>query len=88
MVTTRDPLTAGAVNFDETPIVQAVIEGVEYRIDTGFGSAVAISSRAEGTWDWTVLAEGKWDGLRLRSKPIDRSVTAILEQALAAAGTD
>ena len=74
-----------AVSFDEAPIVQLEIEGVEYRIDTGFGSAVAISSRDEGTWAWTVLTEGKWDGLRLRARPLDRSVTAVLERALALA---
>jgi hypothetical protein len=85
MAITQDPLAAGAVNFDEAPIVQASIEGVEYRIDTGFGSIVAISTRAEGTWAWTVLGEGKWDGRRLRAKPLERSVTAILEQALVAA---
>jgi hypothetical protein len=84
----NDALAPGAVNFDEAPVVQALIEGVEYRIDTGLGSVVAISTRPEGTWDWTVLGEGKWDGLRLRSKPLDRSVTAILEQALRAAATE
>lgn len=77
--------SAGNVNFDETPIVQVQIESVEYRIDTGFGSAVAISSRPEGTWAWTVLADGKWDGRRLRAKSLDRPVTSVLEGALAAA---
>ena len=88
MAITQDPLAPGAVNLDESPIVQAVIDGVEYRIDTGLGSAVAISSRAEGTWTWTVLGEGRWDGRRLRSKPLDRSVTEVLERALAAAATE
>lgn len=76
------------VNHDETPIVQLEIEGVDYRIDTGFGSALAISSRAGGTWDWAVLAEGRWDGVRLRAKPLERPLVAVLERALAAAMAD
>ncbi|MBI3200172.1 MAG: hypothetical protein HYZ29_01440 [Myxococcales bacterium] len=79
---------AASVNHDETPIVELEIEGVDYRIDTGFGSALAISSRACGTWDWAVLAEGRWDGVRLRAKPLDRPLVAVLERALAAAMAD
>ncbi|MBK7583627.1 MAG: hypothetical protein IPI67_25965 [Myxococcales bacterium] len=83
MTITQDrAASAGNVNFDEAPIVQAQIEGVDYRIDTGFGSAVAISTRAPGSWLWTVLADGKWDGLRLRAKSMDRPVVDVLERAL------
>jgi hypothetical protein len=83
MTITQDrAASAGNVNFDEAPFVQAQIEGIDYRIDTGSGSAVAISTRAPGSWLWTVLADGNWDGLRLRAKSMDRSVVDVLERAL------
>ncbi len=79
---------ATSINHDEPPIVELEIDGVAYRIDTGFGTALAISSRAGGTWDWAVLAEGRWDGVRLRAKPLERPVVAVLERALAQAMRD
>lgn len=86
MENTQDrPDAGGAVNYDATPIVQTQIEGVDYRVDTGMGSAVAISCRPGGTWSWTPLAEGRWDGSRLRSKELDRPVAVVLGQALAEA---
>jgi len=81
--TTDRSASSANVNFDEAPIVQAEIDGVDYRIDTGMGSIVAISTRPEGTWTWTVLTEAKWDGLRLRSKALDHSTISVLERALA-----
>lgn len=74
-----------SVNHDEPPVAQVEVDGVEYRVDVGLGSAVAISSREQGTWAWTVLGEGKWDGLRFRSRALERPVCAVLERALAAA---
>ena len=60
-------VSATSINYEDQPIVQAQIDGVDYRVDTGLGSAVAISSREAGTWAWTPVAEGRWDGRRLRA---------------------
>ena len=85
MEMTADRSPAGSINYAEPPITQARIDEADYRIDPGFGSAVAISTRAEGTWTWAVLAEGRWDGLRLKVKALDRPVVAVLERALSEA---
>jgi hypothetical protein len=86
--TSERSASSSNVNFDEAPIVQAEIDGVDYRVDTGMGSTVAISTRPEGTWLWTVLTEAKWDGLRLRTKALDHAAVSVLERALSNAMRD
>lgn len=89
METTQDSsVAASSVNYDDSPIVQLEVEGVDYRVDTGLGSAVAVSRRAEGTWQWTPVTEGKWDGRRLKARELDHAVLAALSQALALAMKD
>jgi len=78
-------LSADEVNYDEAPIVVLEIDGIEYRIDTGHGSAVAISQRQQGSWDWAPLTEGRWDGSRLRAKCLTHEVNAALAEALRSA---
>ena len=78
-------LSADEVNYEEAPIVILVVDGIEYRIDTGHGSAVAISQRQQGTWGWTPVTEGRWDGSRLRAKCLTHEVNAALAEALSAA---
>jgi hypothetical protein len=78
-------VSATSINYDDQPIVQAQIDGVDYRVDTGLGSAVAISSREAGTWAWTPVAEGRWDGRRLRARKLDHPVASRLGEALAEA---
>ena len=78
----------GSINYDDTPIVQTQTELGDYRIDTGHGSAVAISRQEPGTWDWTLVSEGKWDGSRLKAKGLDYPVLTVLAQALSAAMRD
>ena len=78
---------SGPVSYEEAPIALVDTDGedgsvVSYRVDLGRGSAVAVSSRAEGTWVWTAVSEGRWDGVRLRVKGLDRQVVAALERAL------
>jgi hypothetical protein len=86
METTQNrALAADDVNYDEAPVAQMEIEDVEYRIDAGRGSAVAVSMRAAGKWSWELVGEGKWDGVRLKAKPLPHSVVSQLERALAAA---
>ncbi len=78
-------LSADQVNYEEAPIVTLDVDGIEYRIDTGHGSAVAISQRQRGTWDWTPVTEGRWDGSRLHAKCLDHQVNMALAEALSAA---
>jgi hypothetical protein len=86
METTQDSsVSASSVNYDDSPIVQLEVEGVDYRVDTGLGSAVAVSRRAEGTWQWSPVTEGKWDGRRLKARELDHAVITALSQALASA---
>jgi hypothetical protein len=78
-------LSADEVSYEDAPIVTLGVDGIEYRIDTGHGSAVAISQRQLGTWDWTPVTEGRWDGSRLRAKCLSHEVNAVLAEALGAA---
>ena len=73
---------AGSVNYDDAPIVELEVDDVAYRLDTGHGSAVAVSRRAVGTWDWAPVTEGRWDGSRLRAKCLDHEIVAALARAL------
>jgi len=82
------PLSAASVNYDDLPIVELEIDGVAYRLDTGRGSAVAVSQRELGTWTWTPVTEGRWDGSRLRAKGLDYEVVTALAEALGAAMRD
>ena len=83
--TETNQLSADRVNYEETALATLQVDGVDYRIDTGHGSAVAVSRREPGTWDWTPVTEGRWDGSRLRAKGLDHRVVTALAQALGAA---
>lgn len=76
---------SSAVNYDESPVAQLEVEGIEYRVDPGLGSAVAISKRDVGDWQWTAVIEGRWDGTRLRAKGLGHPIVSELERALAKA---
>jgi hypothetical protein len=78
-------LSGDEVNYEEAPIVTLGLNGVEYRVDTGHGSAVAISQRQQGAWDWVPMAEGRWDGSRLRTQCLTHEVNEALAEALRAA---
>ena len=78
-------IAPGYVNYEEEALVQVEAEGTEYRVDTGLGSVVAISKRDTGTWAWTLVTEGRWDGRRLRAKGIDHGVVELLGQAVGSA---
>jgi hypothetical protein len=88
MEITENPEAAGGVNYDDLPIAQEEIDGVDYRIDAGRGSAVAISCREVGSWRWAFVSEGRWDGVRLRAKGLGHPVVAPLERALATVMTE
>ncbi len=71
------------VNYDEDALVQLVIEELEYRVDAGKqGTALCVSTRVEGAWDWQFVGEIRFDGRDVRSKTLDRSVREHLSRAL------
>jgi hypothetical protein len=77
------------VNYDSSPVAETAIEGTEYRIDAGKqGTAICVSTRPAGTWDWSFLCEARWDGSELRSKVLDRGVRSQLSRALSSAMQD
>jgi hypothetical protein len=75
-----------AVNYEGVALVEVAIEGIEYRLDAGKqGTALCVSTRAEGSHDWEFLSEARWDGRDLRTRSLDRSVAQRLSHALAQA---
>src|SRR5207244_10645033 len=79
------PLSADMVSYESAPVAEVQIDDMEYRVDTGLGSVVAISRRAAGASSWVPIAQGRWDGVRLRARALEHAVTAPLERALARA---
>lgn len=74
-----------AVDYDSQPVAELELGDTQYRLDPGFRGAIAVSARESGTWSWSVVAEGNWDGVRLKAKALDRAVVAELEKALRSA---
>lgn len=79
--------SALAVDYDFAPVAELELEGTAYRVDAGFRGAVAISERTSGSWAWVLVAEGRWDGVTLKAKALERSVVAAIERALRAASS-
>lgn len=77
------------VNYESAPVAETAIDGVEYRIDAGkAGTAICVSTRSAGSWDWSFLCEARWDGSELRSKQLERHVRSQLSRALTSALQD
>ncbi len=76
------------IDFDHAPVAEIEFDGTHYRVDAGLGAAVAVSCRAQGSWSWQKLAEGRWDGVRLKAKEVDRLVVEALAKALRSAAED
>jgi len=75
-----------SINYDGEALLEISINGIDYRIDPGKqGTALSISTRETGTWDWSFGAEARWDGSMLRAKPVERSVLEQLSKAFARA---
>jgi hypothetical protein len=77
--------SASAVDYDFAPVAELELGGTTYRVDAGFRGAVAISERTSGSWSWLLVAEGRWDGVTLKAKSLDRPVVTALERALRSA---
>ncbi|HEY2404843.1 MAG TPA: hypothetical protein VGI10_02525 [Polyangiaceae bacterium] len=76
----------GAVNFEGTALVELSIDEHDYRIDAGKqGTALSISMRPSGTWDWSFCGEARWDGSDLRGRAFERRVLQVLSSAFAEA---
>lgn len=76
----------GAVNYDSTPVAEATLDGTDYRLDAGkAGTALCVSTRPTGSWDWSFVCEARWDGSELRAKALERSVRLQLSRALSSA---
>jgi hypothetical protein len=79
----------GGVNYDSTPVAETAIDGTEYRIDAGKqGTAICVSTRPSGSWDWSFLCEARWDGSELRAKSLERAIRTQLSRALTSATQD
>jgi hypothetical protein len=78
--------TPSPVNFDGTPICEVTLDDTDYRFDSGKqGTAVSISTRPTGSWDWTFRGEARWDGSAFRTKAFERSVLLPLSAAFKSA---
>jgi hypothetical protein len=80
------PSAPSPVNFDGTPICEVTLDDTDYRFDSGKqGTAVSISTRPTGSWDWTFRGEARWDGSAFRTKAFERSVLLPLSAAFKSA---
>jgi len=85
----REEGPEGVVNFDEAALVELELEGVDYRVDAGrAGTALCISRRESGTWDWAFVGEARFAAHVLRCKGLDRGVLDPLSRALRSALED
>jgi len=81
--------SSGGVNYESNPVAETAIGETEYRIDSGKeGTAICVSTRPAGTWDWSFVCEARWDGSELRTKALERSVRTQLSSAISGATQD
>jgi hypothetical protein len=83
--TVINAVSAESVSYEEAPLAELEVDGVAYRVDPGRGSSVAVSRRESGSWDWTPVTEGRWDGSRLRAKGLEHPIVTALADALGVA---
>ena len=90
MIETTEPKVPDedSVSYEGAPVAEVRIGDLEYRVDAGLGSIVAISQREAGASTWVPVAQGRWDGVRLRAKALEHAVTSALERALSLAKQD
>jgi hypothetical protein len=76
------------VSYESPPVAELEVDGVDYRVDPGRNSAIAVSQREVGSYVWNFVVEGNWDGVRLKAKGLPHSVVSLLERALKSASAD
>lgn len=75
--------SASPVEYDSPALVELSHGELDYRIDVGKqGTALCISTRATGTWDWSFGGEARWENRRLRARSIERDALDVLGKAL------
>ena len=75
--------TERTFNYDSDALLEHVLGDVDYRLDVGRqGTALALSSRPSGTWDWSYVGELKWDGRTLSGKAVPYATREALGAAL------
>ncbi len=74
------------VNYESPAVAEMALDGTDYRLDSGKqGTAICVSTRPSGTWDWSFVCEARWDGSELRTKALERRLRGQLTTVLAAA---
>ena len=81
-------LDADSISYEAAPVAEVEVDGLEYRVDAGLGSIVAISQREVGACSWVPVTQARWDGVRLRAKALGHPVVALLERALVQASAN
>ena len=73
---------AESINFESSPLLEVEIDGTEYRLDAGKqGTALSISTRPSGSWDWAFAGEARWAVGSLRCKALERRTLDQLSRA-------
>jgi hypothetical protein len=71
------------INYDGDPLLETEHAGLDYRFDPGKqGTALCISTRPPGTYDWQFLGEAKFDNALLRCTALDRATREHLGRVL------
>lgn len=74
---------SSAVNYDCEPVLEATEGQVQYRLDAGKqGTALCVSQRDVGSWDWRFVGEARWDRITLRCKSLPRPICEKLGRVL------
>lgn len=77
------------MSYDGPPIVEITLEATDFRIDAGKqGTALSISTRPSGSWDWSFGGEARWDGSQLRCRAFERALLLELSTAFKQALAD
>src|SRR5262245_31534287 len=77
-------LGEGLVEYDGPALVELTLDDTDFRIDVGkAGTALCISTRAQGLYEWQFAGEARWDGRRLRCRAFGYEVLERLSVALA-----
>lgn len=80
---------APTINYDDSGLLEHAVGDTEYRLDVGKqGTALALSSRPVDTWDWSYVAELKWDGRSLSGRALRYETLQVLSRALLEAMED
>ena len=79
----------GSVNYESEPVLELALDDVDYRLDVGMqGTALSVSQRTTGSWDWAFVGQAKWDNVMFRCKALPRPVCEALGKALKADAED